>query len=111
MNAKFWSTMDWMNEHLPKNTIVGMRDYGRASMFTDVRIQDLAGNIDPKAVFALNNGTLKEYLKKRNVEYMLIPSLEQRPDKLYQYIFSQMHLEMVKDAPRSPTQNLYKIIW
>lgn len=107
----FWATIDWMNENLPEGTLVGVRDYGRVSMFTKVLVQDLAGNIDPGAAQALNNGTLEEYLKSRKVEHLLIPTLEERSDKLYQYIYKEMKLQPVKDAPHSPGQNLYKIIW
>jgi hypothetical protein len=78
-NAYFWSTVDWMRDHLPAGTIVGVRDYGRASLFTNVRVQDIAGNIDPEVVTALKNRTLDQYLKDRNVEYLLIPSLRRNP--------------------------------
>ena len=112
MNKVFWATIDWMNTPLPPGTIVGVRDYGRVSMFADVVLQDLAGNIDPPAAAALENGTLKDYLKQRNVEYLVIPTLEQRKDKLYQYLHGELHLELVPGAPQSPpAQNLYKIIW
>ncbi|MSR67339.1 phospholipid carrier-dependent glycosyltransferase [Candidatus Peribacteria bacterium] len=110
-SAIFWGTIDWMQDNLPAGTIVGVRDYGRASLFTDVRVQDLAGNIDPEAARTLNDGTLNEYLRSRSVEYLLIPSLELRQDKLYQYLHSKLRLELVKEAPKSPTQYLYKIIW
>lgn len=110
-NAEFWGTVDWMRENLPPGTVVGVRDYGRASLFTTARIQDIAGNVDPPVVEALDNGTLKGYLKQKNVEYLLIPSLEIRQDKLYQYIHSNMNLKLVEAAPKSPTQYLYKINW
>ena len=111
MNKILWSTIDWMRDNLPAGTVVGVRDYGRVCLFTDVTVQDIAGNIDPEAAYALNNGTLKDFLKQRNVQYLLIPSLEQRQDKLYRYLHSRMHLELVAEAPPSPTQLLYKIIW
>jgi hypothetical protein len=107
----FWGTIDWIRDNLPPDTIVGVRDYGRISMFGDVVIQDLAGNIDPEVAVALNNGTLKEYLKKLNVTYLLIPSLEMRSDVLYKYLHSALTLEQVRGAPVAPTQILYKIIW
>lgn len=107
----FWGTIDWIRDNLPPDTIVGVRDYGRISMFGDVRIQDLAGNIDPKVAEALNDGTLKDYLKELNVEYLYIPSLEMRTDVLYQYLHKNLRLEQVKGAPVAPTQILYKIIW
>lgn len=107
----FWATIDWMKANLPPGTLVGVRDYGRVSMFTDVLVQDLAGNIDPGAAEALDNGTLKEYLRERKVQYLLIPTLEQRSDKLYQYLHREMPMTLVPGAPRSPGQNLYKINW
>lgn len=110
-SKKFWAVIDWMRDNLSSDTIVGVRDYGRVSMFTDVRIQDLAGNIDPQVVVALNDGTLKDYLKERNVQYLFIPTLEMRHDKLYQYLHGQMHLEPVAAAPKGPAQILYRIIW
>jgi len=111
-NRIFWSTLDWMRDNLPPDTVVGIRDYGRASMFTDVRIQDLAGNVDPEVAFALDRGNLKDYLRQRNVQYLLIPSLEQRRDKLYQYLHTQMRLEPVAGAPKPPLlPSLYKIVW
>lgn len=108
---EFWGTIDWISENLPPDTIVGVRDYGRISMFGDVLIQDLAGNIDPHVAVALNDGTLDEYLRKLNVEYLFIPNLEMRTDVLYQYLHKNLRLEQVKEAPPSPTQLLYKIIW
>lgn len=110
-SKKFWAVIDWMRDNLPSDTIVGVRDYGRVSMFTDVRIQDLAGNIDPQVPVALKNGTLKDYLKARNVQYLFIPTLEMRNDLLYQYLHERMHLEPVAAAPKGSAQVLYKIIW
>lgn len=110
-NAYFWGTIDWMRDNLPEGTIVGVRDYGRVSLFTNIRVQDLAGNIDPEAARTLNNGTLKEYLKSLRVEYLYIPTLEMRQDKLYQYLHKNLRLQLVKNAPKSPTQHLYKILW
>lgn len=107
----FWSLIDWMDEHLPKGTVVGVRDYGRVTLFTDLTIQDISGNIYLDAITTLNDGTLDEYLKSRKVEYLMIPSLEMRGDQLYQYLHNEMHLELVEEAPKSPTQYLYKIIW
>ena len=79
------------------------------ALFTDVRVQDLAGNIDPLAASTLKDGTMEAFLKQRKVEYLMIPSLQERQDKLYQYLHSHMRLELVKEA--SMSQNLYRIIW
>jgi hypothetical protein len=88
-----------------------VRDYGRVTLFTDLAIQDISGNIYPQAIVTLNNGTLDEYLKSRGINYLLIPSLEMRQDKLYRYLHNEMTLERVPGAPDSPTQLLYKIVW
>ncbi len=109
-NTVFWGTIDWIRDNLPPDTIVGVRDYGRISMFGDVIIQDIAGNIDTHVPIALANGTLDEYLKERNVSYLYIPTLEMRSDVLYQYLHKNLRLEQVKEAPLSPSQILYKII-
>lgn len=111
--APLWSIIDWVRDNLPAGTVIGVRDYGRISLFTDARIQDLAGNIDPPVSAALQDGTLDTYLKSLHVEYLVIPSLEQRADKLYTYLHTHLKLELVKAQPKdSPiTGNLYKIIW
>ncbi len=107
----YWGAIDWVRDNLPPNTVIGARDYGRISLFTEARIQDLAGNIDPQVAVALNNGTLKEYLKERKVQYLYIPPPGKRPDKLYEYLYAHLKLERVKEAPEAPTQSLYKIVW
>lgn len=111
--APLWTIIDWVRDNLPAGTIIGVRDYGRISLFTDAKIQDLAGNLDPPVSAALQDGTLDAYLKEKKVEYLLIPSLEQRADKLYTYLHTHLKLELVKaQAKDSPiTGNLYKIIW
>ena len=91
------------DEHVVRRHSVGL--------LGDLPVQDLAGNIDPQAPFALNNGTLDTFLKERNVNYLLIPDLATRQDKLYQYLHTHLKLELVKDAPKSPTQNLYRVQW
>lgn len=111
MNAEFWATLDWMNANLPSDTIVGIRDYGRAAVFGDVRVQDIAGNIDPEAAAALRNGTLDTYLKDKNVTYLLIPTVETRSDVLYRYLHEHLTLDLVKEAPQGPSANLYRIRW
>ncbi len=110
-NTAYWATIDWMNANLPAGTIVGVRDYGRVSLFTKVRVQDLAGNIDVESAKTLKNGTMDQFLKDRKVEYLLIPPADNRQDKLYQYLRSHLHLEQVADAPTTPDEALFKIIW
>lgn len=111
LNRQFWGTIDWIRDNIPAGTVVGVRDYGRISLFTSIAVQDLAGNIDPMSPATLAAGTLDEYLKTRNVQYLFIPSLSQRDDLLYQFLHKNLDLEIVKAAPPSPFQTLYKINW
>lgn len=107
----FWGLIDWMQANLPAGTVVGVRDYGRTTYFTDLTVQDISGNIYLDAITSLNDGTLDRYLKSRGIDYLMIPSLEMRQDKLYRYLHEEMNLELVPGAPMGPTQNLYKIVW
>lgn len=106
-----WSLIDWMKTNLPKGTVVGVRDYGRVTLFdTNLIIEDISGNIYPEAVVAMDNGTLPQYLKSRNITYLMIPSLEDRQDQLYVALHSQLHLQEVPGAPTGPGEHLYKIL-
>ncbi len=106
-----WEMIDWINKNIPKDSIIGVRDHGRVALFTERPIQDLAGNIDPIVPILARNGGLKEYLKERNVSYLLIPSLELRKDLIYQVLFRDLPLTLVKNAPISGRTFLYKIHW
>ncbi len=106
-----WATIDWVKKNLPANTVVGVRDHGRFALFSDLPTQDIAGNIDPTVPLLARTSGLKEYLKSRNVKYLLIPSLETRQDLIYRVLFKELNLRMVKEAPGYRGTNLYKIIW
>jgi hypothetical protein len=111
----FMGPSDWIKENIPPGTIVGVRDYGRFTIFTELPVQDLAGNIDPAMTnFTKNNDGegMKEYLRSRNVQYLYIPSLDVRADQVYQLLHAHLPLEMVvmEEFPDSPTK-LYRINW
>lgn len=109
----YWAPYRWPQEHLPAGSVVGVRDHGRFALFTDLPVQDLAGNIDPMMPLKVKEGdkAVREYLKSKNVDYLFIPSLEQRTDNLYTVLHRALILERVQDAPSTYNQNLYRIIW
>lgn len=109
--ARHWRFVDWMRDNLPAGTVVGVRDHGRVSLFTDLPIQDIAGNIDPAIPGHVKDGTLRQYLKSRNVTYLLLPDPNYRKDLLYRVIFSEFVLDPVEAVPPGPDGGLYKIDW
>ena len=108
---KYWSSIDWIREHLPAGTLVGVRDHGRFSMFTDLPTQDLAGNMDPIVPLKVRDGSLKEYLKDRGVAYLYIPTLEQRKDPIYRELHGKLILTKVPGQPENRERTLFKIEW
>ncbi len=111
VEQSLWATIDWVNANLPKGAVIGVRDHGRFALFTDRPVQDLAGNIDPTVPLLIRKGGIKEYLKMRNVAYVLIPTLEVRKDMVYQVLHRDLKLEPVVGAPVFRGTTLYKIIW
>lgn len=109
----YWAPYRWPQEHLPAGTVVGVRDHGRFALFTDLPVQDLAGNIDPMMPLKVKEGdkAVYDYLKSKNVQYLFIPSLEQRSDNLYTVLHRALKLQLVQGAPSTYNQNLYRIIW
>lgn len=108
---KFWRALDWVRDHLPPGTRVGVRDHGRFALFTDLPVQDLAGNVDPIVTAKIRDGTLPQFLKERSIEYLFIPSLEERQDALYRLIYAKIPLIPVKEAPSDRSARLYRIDW
>lgn len=109
--ARHWRFVDWMRDNLPAGTVVGVRDHGRVALFSDLPIQDLAGNIDPAIPLHVKDGTLRQYLRAQNVSYMLLPDPNYRKDLLYQVIFRDFTLEPVEAVPPGEDGGLYKINW
>jgi hypothetical protein len=62
----------WVNENLPPGTSLAAKDHGQLAYFTDVKVVDLAGIIQPELVHALKRGQLPEFLSENEVEYILL---------------------------------------
>ena len=106
----------WMRDNMPATTVIGVRDHGRIALFTGLPVQDIAGNIDPvmpKLVKKDPTGQLvKQYLKERNVSYLVLPLLESRPELLYKEIYGALGTNLKKiSEDHCPSGSLYKIDW
>lgn len=111
---RFWAFFDWTKQHIPKGSIVGVRDNGQFALFTDLPVQDLSGVIDPTVAKDVRAGgsALAEYLKQKHVDYLWIPSPEERQDTLYQLLRDHLRLQLVPGAPASVYEShLYRIHW
>jgi hypothetical protein len=72
VDGMFWPVTDWINQNLVPGTGLAVKDHGRISYFTNVRVVDLAGIIDPSMITHVKEGTMNYYLQKNNVEYILM---------------------------------------
>jgi hypothetical protein len=106
-----WKMTFWIRDNLPKGTVVGIRDHGRTAYFTDLPIQDLAGNIDPKVPAQIAAGTFIPYMQSLNVQYLVLPPPNTRPDPVYKVIFSDMVLDTIPTFLPDANGGLYKINW
>ncbi len=106
--------VEWVKAHLPKASILGVRDHGRIALFSELPIQDLAGNIDPnvpKMIKKPNGGTLlREYFKTRHVTHLFLIPPTVRNDFIYQVIYKAFTLKKIPEAS-TDTAVLYQIVW
>lgn len=109
-----WKPMDWMREHLPKGSILGVRDHGRIALFTELPIQDIAGNIDPNVPAILKKpdagAKLLAYFRDRHVSHLLLLNKGLRSDAIYQVIYASFPLEAIPEGSSSGA-TLYRIAW
>ena len=109
-----WQSMDWEREHLPAGSILGIRDHGRTALFTELPIQDIAGNIDPNvpAILKKPNAAQKllAYFHDRHVSHLMLVNKGTRNDRIYQVIYDSFPLEAIPEGS-STGVTLYRIAW
>ena len=94
---RWWAQIDWINTHLPARTAIAVKDFGRLSYFTDVRVVELAGIIDPELISHLQEGTIADYMNDRGVEYVIGPPDGEWP--VFEQIRRNCRLVPVDEAP------------
>ena len=109
-----WQSMDWEREHLPAGSILGIRDHGRTALFTELPIQDIAGNIDPNVPAILKKPDaaqkLLAYFHDRHVSHLMLLNKGTRNDRIYQVIYDSFPLEALPEGS-STGVTLYRIAW
>lgn len=64
----------WLNENLLADTKVASFDIGAIGYFGDVALVDIGGLVDPAFVPHLKSRTVAQYLKERDVGYVVLPT-------------------------------------
>jgi len=65
-------TAKWIEENTNKDAIIAAHDIGALGYFTERKILDLAGLINPDVIpFIRNEGKLAEYLNKEQADYLV----------------------------------------
>jgi hypothetical protein len=70
---RWWSFLDWVSKNLPERTVIAAKDHGRLAYFTNIRIVDLAGIIEPSLMIYLTEGSVSSYREGKGVQYVLLP--------------------------------------
>ncbi len=109
-----WGPINWIKNNLPAGSILGVRDHGRMALFTELPIQDIAGNIDPNVPAILKKPNAAEellaYFRKRNLTHLLLLNKGLRNDRIYQVLYESFPLEEIPGVS-SPGTTLYRIAW
>lgn len=77
----------YIDEHLPRNTVVAAHDIGAIKFYCNREVVDLGGLVDARFTDYQRRHALDEYLRQHHVQYLAIPgkhSTEKRP--LYDFL-------------------------
>jgi len=107
--SRWWAFLDWVS-NLPEGTVIAAKDHGRLAYFTDVRVVDLAGIIEPALMVYLAEGSVGSYLEGKGVQYVLLPDEGGR--RIHKTIRETFDLERVPGAPHQEGSgySLYHIL-
>lgn len=63
----------WVKEHTPQNAIIAAHDIGALGYFSERKLVDLAGLINPEIIPIMRDEVaLKEFLNNKEVEYLVV---------------------------------------
>ena len=107
----FWSLLDGINLNLSDGAVVAAKDHARLAYFTNVRVVDLAGIIDPEVTAKLAAGEIGSYLQGKGVQYVLLP--ENGGAGIHHAVRRAVRLEKIPGAPPQECTGylLYRIVY
>jgi len=69
----WWRVIESARRDLPPESVIAAKDHGRLAYFTEFRVVDLAGILDPTVTRRLREGRLGAYLHEQGVTHVLLP--------------------------------------
>jgi|GEM_PF-1336848 len=108
---EWWGFLDWVNANIPTGAAIAVKDHGKLAYFTDVRVVDLAGIIDPSLMRYIGTDNAMAYFTENRVEYVIAPP--QDGQLIYRLIRKHINLEEVVEAPGQEGTNyrLYRVVY
>jgi hypothetical protein len=94
----WWSFLDRVRLELEPGTVVAAKDFGRLAYFSEARVVDLVGIIDPSIVESRRDDAMAEFLRVRGVEYVVAPPTAGFP--VHKEIRDNAELEPVAGFPQ-----------
>jgi len=70
-NYRFLHVVDWIAAHTPSDATIGVFNSGAIGYFSDRRVVNLDGKVNPAAFAALRSGTLRDYVAARGIDYVI----------------------------------------
>jgi hypothetical protein len=70
-NYRFLHVVDWIATHTPADATIGVFNSGAIGYFSDRRVVNLDGKVNPAALAALRHGAIGEYIEAQGIDYVI----------------------------------------
>jgi len=70
-NYRFLHVVDWIESHTPPDANIGVFNSGAIAYFSDRRVVNLDGKVNPAALAALRDNRLLAYLDAEGIDYVI----------------------------------------
>jgi len=70
-NYRFLNVVDWIAAHTPPEATIGVFNSGAIGYFSDRRVVNLDGKVNPAAFAALRSDALRDYVAARGIDYVI----------------------------------------
>jgi hypothetical protein len=70
-NYRFLHVVDWIATHTPADATIGVFNSGAIGYFSDRRVINLDGKVNPAALRALRRGAIGDYIAAQGIDYVI----------------------------------------
>jgi 4-amino-4-deoxy-L-arabinose transferase-like glycosyltransferase len=70
-NYRFLHVVDWIATHTPPDATIGVFNSGAIGYFSDRRVINLDGKVNPAALEALRRGDIGDYIESQGIDYVI----------------------------------------